>query len=190
MGKKKNTVEERLVKGYIKKRKGERKEYAISEINALKKDDLLEIKYQYESDLKTTISWTWVIAIYGAVFGFLSSSINKDSETNIALILFAVTVVGAGGIAIRLHYVLSAQKYLLCRVEERLSALAEEKKGHSASKEEYGEIIDVIRKQGMKEKDEMKERFVKKMLTDGVLSEKKIAEYAEMTVEQVRKYIR
>ncbi len=35
--------------------------------------------------------------------------------------------------------------------------------------------------------EENLERIVKKMLEDGVLSERKIAEYVEMTVEQIRK---
>lgn len=192
MRKKKSTLEERLVKGYIKQKKEERKEYAISEIKALSRDDLFEIKCQYRAALKTTIPWTWIIALYGAVLAFLSGIVNEESGTNIELILLTIAVVGAGIIAIRLNYVMLVQRYLLYRVEERLDVLKEEenckeKKGFSVGKEAYREIIDMIRKRGEKERIEIKERIVKKMLEDGVLSERKIAEYAEMTVEQIRK---
>lgn len=192
MRKKKNTLEERLVKGYIKKKKEERKGYAISEIKALSRDDLIEIKYQYEAASKPTISWTWIIALYGAVWAFLLDAANGESGTNIGLIFFAITAVGAGIIAMRLNYVMLVQRYLLYRVEERLDMLKEEeickeKKELSVGEEEYREIIDMIRKQDEKERNEIKERIVKKMLEDGVLSERKIAEYVEMTVEQIRK---
>ena len=59
---------------------------------------------------------------------------------------------------------MAVQRYLLCRVEERLRELgAEENK-------EYG----------------IRERITERMVEDGVLSERKIAEYSEMTVEQIR----
>ena len=158
-------LDEKLYKGYIKAKKECRREYAITEIKKYNREDLLEIKYQFEASLNTTISWPWVIALYGAVLALLSSDVLENLDTSLRPFLFTVVIVGAGGIAVGLHRMMAVQRYLLCRVEERLRELgAEENK-------EYG----------------IRERIAERMVEDGVLSERKIAEYSEMTVEQIRK---
>lgn len=187
---KERTVEEKLYKGYIREKKQNRRAYAISEIKKLHKDDLLEIKYQYEVDLAPSVAWTWVIALFGAVLALLSS----DVENWISLLLFSVTIVGAGIIALKLHYVMAVQRYLLCRVEERLKELSEaekykEKEFLHDDKQDHREIINLIKCMEEKERIKVREQTVKKMLEDGVLSDEKIADYNDMSVEQIQKYI-
>ena len=124
----KNSKVSLLLKGLRKQPEEIRRDYTVNAVNKLSRADLLDIKFQYEATINTTLPWTWIIALYGVLFSLLLQTFSTVENILVPIILFFTTMAAACFLSIQLYRVFCGQRYLLGYINKRLEELDSKKK--------------------------------------------------------------